>query len=100
MVDKVTGSSGEFITAAFVGQKNVKIIGTNTQGLTSGNQEYKLSDGSFLVLTTGNIVDRTGKDYAKIGEGIPPNIMIEKTTDKAKTNENYLKEAFKYIDGK
>lgn len=100
LVDKVTGSSGEFITAAFVGQKNVKIIGTNTQGLTSGNQEYKLSDGSFLVLTTGNIVDRTGKEYAKIGEGIPPNIIIEKSTDKAKTNENYLKEAFKYIDGK
>ncbi|MGD1317793.1 S41 family peptidase [Chryseobacterium sp. 2R14A] len=100
LVDKVTGSSGEFITAAFVSQKNVKIIGTNTQGLTSGNQEYKLSDGSYLVLTTGNIVDRTGKEYAKIGEGIPPDIIIEKSTDKVKTNENYLKEAFKYIDGK
>lgn len=100
LVDKVTGSSGEFITAAFVSQKNVKIIGTNTQGLTSGNQEYKLSDGSYLVLTTGNIVDRTGKEYAKIGEGISPDIIIEKSTDKVKTNENYLKEAFKYIDAK
>lgn len=100
LVDKVTGSSAEFITAAFVGQKNVKIIGTNTQGLTSGNQEYKLSDGSFLVLTVGNIVDRTGKEYAKIGEGIHPDIAIEKSNDKTKTNEAYLKEAFKYIDSK
>lgn len=100
LVNKVTGSSAEFITAAFVGQKNANIIGTNTQGLTSGNQEYKLSDGSFLVLTIGNIVDRTGKEYAKIGEGISPDISIEKSSDKAKTNEAYLRKAFEFIDGK
>ncbi|MDF2553346.1 MAG: hypothetical protein K0R77_2621 [Chryseobacterium sp.] len=99
LVNKVTGSSAEFITAAFVGQKNVNIIGTNTQGLTSGNQEYKLLDGSFLVLTIGNIVDRTGKEYSKIGEGIAPNIKIENTTDETKNNEAYLKKAFDYIDG-
>lgn len=100
LVNKVTGSSAEFITAAFVGQKNIKIIGTNTQGLTSGNQEYKLSDGSFLVLTIGTIVDRTGKEYAKIGEGIFPDIKIEKSTNETKTNEDYMKKAFEFIDGK
>ncbi|MCX8532861.1 S41 family peptidase [Chryseobacterium luquanense] len=100
LVNKVTGSSAEFITAAFVGQKNTKIIGTNTQGLTSGNQEYKLSDGSFLVLTIGNIVDRTGKEYTKIGEGISPDISIEKSTDEVKTNETYLKKTFEFIDNK
>ncbi len=98
LINKITGSSAEFITAAFVGQKNVKLIGVNTQGLTSGNQEYKLSDGSFLVLTIGNIVDRTGKEYAEIGKGISPDIRIEKTDDKIKTNETYLDKAFKYID--
>lgn len=98
LVNKVTASSAEFIAAAFAGQKNVKLIGVNTQGLTSGNQEYKLSDGSFLVLTIGNIVDRTGKEYDIIGEGISPDIRIEKGDDKAKTNESYLKEAFNYID--
>lgn len=100
LVNKVTGSSAEFITAAFAGQKNVKLIGVNTQGLTSGNQEYKLSDGSFLVLTIGNIVDRTGKEYRIIGEGIAPDIRIEKADDKAKTNESYMNTAFRYIDGK
>lgn len=100
LIDKVTGSSAEFIAAAFVGQKNVKLVGVNSQGLTSGNQEYKLSDGSFLVLTIGNIVDRTGKEYTKIGEGITPNIKIEKSNDKEKTNEQYLNKAFEYIDGK
>jgi carboxyl-terminal processing protease len=98
LVNKVTGSSGEFITAAFVAQHNVKLIGVNTQGLTSGNQEYKLSDGSFLVLTTGNIVDRTGKEYDKIGEGISPDIRIEKSEDKTRTDEAYLSKAFIYID--
>ncbi len=99
-MNKVTGSSAEFITAAFVGQKNVKLIGVNTQGLTSGNQEYKLSDGSFLVLTIGNIVDRSGKEYRIIGEGIAPDIRIEKADDKTKTNESYMDTAFRYIDGK
>ncbi len=99
LVNRITGSSAEFITAAFAGQKNIKIIGTHTQGLTSGNQEYKLSDGSFLVLTIGNIIDRTGKEYSIIGEGITPDIRIEKTAEETKTNEAYLKKAFDYIDG-
>lgn len=98
LVNKVTGSSGEFITAAFVAQHNIKLIGVNTQGLTSGNQEYKLSDGSFLVLTTGNMVDRTGKEYDKIGEGISPDIRIEKSEDKTRIDEAYLSKAFIYID--
>lgn len=100
LINKVTGSSGEFITAAFVGQQNAKLIGVNTQGLTSANQEYKLSDGSFLVLTIGNIVDRNGKEYDKIGEGIAPNIVIENSSDKKKTDEAYFKKAFEYLDNK
>ncbi|UOE38989.1 S41 family peptidase [Chryseobacterium oryzae] len=100
LINKVTGSSGEFITASFVDQKNVKLIGVNTQGLTSANQEYKLSDGSFLVLTIGNIVDRNGKEYNKIGEGIAPNISIENSSDKKKIDETYFKKAFEYIDSK
>ena len=95
LVNKMTGSSAEFITAAFLGQKNANIIGTNTQGLTSGNQEYKLSDGSFLVLTIGNIVDRTGKEYANIGEGISPDIVIKTSSD-----QDYFSKAFEFIDGK
>lgn len=76
LTDKKTSSSGEFALASFVGQKNVTIIGVNTQGLTSDNSEFKLSDGSFLVLTTGNIVDRKGKEYEEVGKGISPNIQV------------------------
>ncbi|MFN1218155.1 S41 family peptidase [Chryseobacterium kwangjuense] len=76
LTDKKTASSGEFVVASFVGQENVTIVGTNTQGLTSDNSEFKLSDGSFLVLTTGNIVDRNGKEYIEVGKGILPDIKV------------------------
>ncbi|WP_316757479.1 S41 family peptidase [Pedobacter aquatilis] len=100
LVSKQTGSSAEFITAAFVGQKRVTIIGENTQGLTSGNQEYKLADGAFIALSIGNTVNREGKEYAKVGEGIVPNIMIKKSTDKNKINQAYLSAAYQYIEKK
>lgn len=77
MVSKKTSSSGEFSTIAFAGQKNVRIIGQNTMGLTSGNQEYKLSDGAFLVLTTGNIVDRNKKEYDEVGKGFSPQVQLK-----------------------
>lgn len=48
----------------------------NTQGLTSDNSEFKLSDESFLVLTTGSIVDQNGKDYSDVGKGISPDMKV------------------------
>jgi C-terminal processing protease CtpA/Prc len=81
MVNKKTASSGEFCAIAFVGQKNATIIGEKTQGLTSGNQEYKLSDGAFIALTIGNTIDRDKKEYDKVGEGLKPQIILEDTSD-------------------
>lgn len=77
LTSKTTASSGEFTAASFVGQKNVKLVGTHTQGLTSSNTEYKLSDGAMLILTVGNLVDRNKKEYKVIGEGIAPDIVVK-----------------------
>ncbi len=77
LVSKKTASSGEFVTAAFVGQKDSTIIGVNTQGLTSDNSEFRLSDGAILKLTTGIVVDRNGKEYKEIGKGIAPDILVK-----------------------
>jgi carboxyl-terminal processing protease len=77
LAGKKTSSSGEFVVAGFVGQKNAIVIGTNTQGLTSDNSEFKLSDGAFLVLTTGNLVDRNKKEYYEIGKGISPSLEFK-----------------------
>lgn len=51
-------------------------------------------------LTIGNTVDRNGKEYAKIGEGIAPQIKIEKAAEEEKINENYLIKAFEHINSK
>jgi len=63
---KKASSSGEFVIASFAGQKNATIIGANAQGLTSDNSEFKLSDGTFLILTTGNLADRKEKSTMEL----------------------------------
>lgn len=74
LAGKKTSSSGEFIVAAFVGQQHAKILGTPTQGLTSDNSDFRLSDGSIIILTTGTLTDRNGKLYDQLGAGIQPDI--------------------------
>ncbi|UKB82227.1 S41 family peptidase [Chryseobacterium sp. MEBOG06] len=77
LVSKKTASSGEFVTAALAGQKNVRIIGANTQGLTSDNSEFRLLDGAILKLTTGILINRKGEEYREIGKGITPDIITK-----------------------
>lgn len=90
LTSKVTSSSGEFVTASFTGQKGAKIVGHLTQGLTSDNSEFILPDGAYLVITTGNLIDRTGKEYKEIGKGIEPSIKIKSNqlSDYIKAIEN------------
>ncbi|MFH6943168.1 S41 family peptidase [Flavobacterium sp. FlaQc-50] len=79
LTSKKTASSGEFIVASFKGQKNVKIIGCNTQGLTSDNSEFRLIDNAILKITTGILMDRNKTEYREIGKGIAPDIQVETT---------------------
>ncbi|MES2653704.1 MAG: S41 family peptidase [Bacteroidota bacterium] len=97
LINKRTASSGEFAAISFAGQKNITIIGENTAGLTSANQEHKLKDGAFLVLTEGNTIDRNGKEYAKIGEGLIPDLKIENLPS-AKNDELYFKKAIDILN--
>lgn len=100
LINKSTASSGEFCAISFVGQKNTTIIGCNTQGLTSGNQEYKLADGAFLKLTVGNTVDRNKKEYNKIGEGLTPTIEIKQGETQAASDAAYMTKAVEIINAK
>ena len=81
------------MVASFVGQKNVKIVGKNTQGLTSSNAEFRLSDGAIMILTVGNLIDRNKKEYNVIGEGIKPDINVkgDKLQEYVNEIETYLK---------
>jgi carboxyl-terminal processing protease len=93
LTSKKTGSSGEFITIALSGLKNTTILGVNTAGLTSANQEHPLADHAFLVLTEGNTIDYKGKTFDVVGEGIAPTVLF----DKVKDTEALIKKAKEII---
>lgn len=98
LIGKNTASSGEIVATAFVGRRNTKLIGTNTNGLTSSNSEHELSDGAYLVLAEGNYIDRNNKEYSKPGEGIAPDIVLEGLTKNAAENEKlYMEKAKEFI---
>lgn len=94
LINNKTASSGEFAAISFVGQKNVAFIGTKTNGLTSANQEHKLSDGAFLVLTEGVTIDRNSKPYAKIGKGLDADVKV---SDIKGSDQMYIEKAYQYI---
>ncbi len=96
LMNKKTGSSGEFVTIALSGLKNATLLGVNTTGLTSANQEHKLADNAFLVLTEGSTIDYKGKAFDVVGKGVTPNILFEKVKD----NEAIIKKAKEIIDSR
>ncbi|WP_205504006.1 S41 family peptidase [Rufibacter psychrotolerans] len=98
LVSRNSASAAEVVAMAFVGRKNTRLIGTNTNGLTSANDAHKLSDGAYLVLTEGNYIDRTQKEYAKVGEGIAADIPVGKLSkDKEENDRVYLQKAVEYL---
>lgn len=99
LISKKTASSGELIAMAFVGRRNTKLIGTNTNGLTSSNSEHELSDGAYLVLTESNYIDRNRKEYNKPGEGVSPDTWLENLTmDQSQNDKLYIEKAIEFID--
>lgn len=76
LVSNITGSSGEIFAAHFIGQRNVALVGTKTNGLTSSNELIYVDKGYSVNLMTALLRDRNGKSY-KIGEGISPDVEID-----------------------
>ena len=76
LISNITGSSGEITAVHFKGQKNVRLVGNKTSGLTSSNSVFAIGGGYYLNLMTELLHDRTGKTYA-IGEGVEPDIPVD-----------------------
>lgn len=100
LINEGTASSGEFAAISFVGQKNISFVGAKTAGLTSANQEHKLSNGAFLVLTEGNTVDRNKREYAEVGKGLQPDYLVDNVGTPKANDDAYLKKAIKVIEEK
>jgi C-terminal processing protease CtpA/Prc len=73
-VDNWTGSSGEALAIAFRGRPQTRFFGEHTQGASTANQIFNLSDGAAIWLTIGVDADRTGKQYTN---GIDPDETVK-----------------------
>jgi carboxyl-terminal processing protease len=69
-----TASSGEAVAISFRGRPNTRSFGQPTAGLSTANENYRLPDGSMILLTVSVEADRTGKRY---GDKILPDELIE-----------------------
>ncbi|MGQ3381100.1 S41 family peptidase [Priestia endophytica] len=86
IINDKTGSSGEITALCFKGMENVKFLGTNSAGYTSGNVQFILYDRRVMQVTSLKVKDRTGKTYEN--EQIVPDV---------RTN-NGVEEAVKWIN--
>jgi carboxyl-terminal processing protease len=73
LIDSGTGSSGEATAIAFRGRAKTRFFGEHTQGASTGNEVFALSDGAAMWLTIGINADRTGKQYM---DGFDPDEVI------------------------
>jgi len=93
-----TGSSGEVIVTAFHNKENTKSFGTKTYGVSTGNQNFDLSDGSMILLTTSIYADRKGIIF---GAEIEPDEIVEfEYNSIGKQNDLVIQKAIEWINEK
>jgi hypothetical protein len=73
LIGPMTSSSGEMTTVSFIGKPNAKLFGQPSGGYTTGNQGFKLKDGSELYLAASYISDRNHKKYLR---KIEPDVWV------------------------
>jgi C-terminal processing protease CtpA/Prc len=90
-----TASSGEIIVTAFHNKNNIRSFGECTCGLSTGNADFELSDGSMILLTTSIYADRKGNVF---GKKIIPDETIEFLYQSiGKPNDPVIKRAMDWI---
>ncbi|MFF2134062.1 S41 family peptidase [Streptomyces olivochromogenes] len=90
LTGKRTASSGEAVVVAFRGRPDTRFFGEHTDGVPTGNEAYRLSDGAMLVLTEVKDADRTGRAY---DAPIPPDEEIVKDPRPVARNRDEVLEA-------
>ncbi len=74
LISNRTGSSGEAVVVSFIGNARTRFFGQPTWGLTTGNGEFALPDGSRIFLASTIYADRDGN---KFHGPIEPDTMLE-----------------------
>lgn len=78
LTSRYTVSAGEVVVSSLKGQKNVKIIGEKTGGLSSTNGWYVLSDKWILAPMQAYFMS---KDKTVHMDGINPDILVKERLD-------------------
>ncbi len=73
LIDRSTGSSGEALAIAFRGRPRTRFFGEHTEGVSTVNEVFALSDGAVMWLTIGTQADRNGKQYP---DGLAPDEFV------------------------
>lgn len=81
LTDSLTASSGEATLICFLGEDKVRTFGGPTAGYASCNSSFRMPDGSYLVLTTGCDVSRTGEVFCD--DPIVPDVLTDSPLDSA-----------------
>jgi carboxyl-terminal processing protease len=92
LIDSLTGSSGEMVALSFKGRSNVKFFGQPSAGYTTTNQDFKLSDGAYLLLATGYMADKNRHTYLP---NITPDVVVGYAP--ANTPDKTLEAASKWL---
>jgi C-terminal processing protease CtpA/Prc len=74
LTDSLTGSSGEMVAIALKGLRNTRFFGQPSAGYTTTNMTHRLSDGAYLLLAEGYMVDRNRRAYLS---GVAPDVVVE-----------------------
>ena len=92
-----TTSSGEAVALSFRGRPNTRAFGSPTNGRSTANRPYPMSDGARLLLMTAVMADRTGW---LAGSAIPPDEEVASAKGPLPPSEDpVFRAAARWLDG-
>jgi carboxyl-terminal processing protease len=82
-------SSGEAVVIGFRARRDARSFGTPTYGLSTSNDEFNLTGGGTLILTTTTMADRTGRMY---GNAVAPDEIIADPVETVRRAVEWLRQ--------
>jgi hypothetical protein len=95
LIDRGTGSSGEAIAIAFRGRPHTRFFGEHTEGVSTVNETFALSDGASMWLTIGVAADRSGRQY--LAGLAPDDPVVAGDKIQSDAQDPVLQEALKWL---
>ena len=95
LMNGMSGSSGESVILSFKYRPKTKLFGEPSYGATTGNLDFKLSDGAMIFVCAGKMTDRLGNAY---GGKLFPDIAVE--DNDSTSNDEVVDAAVKWLKAK